>query len=85
MKITKSITKKDENDTKQIKYRRKLNLILPHLYGGELTAKVEDGEEGEGKRCYFNNNNSNNNSSYCLEHNEIQEKSQRIRSGMFVY
>jgi hypothetical protein len=48
IKITKSNTKRDEHNTKQIKYRRKLNLILPYLYGGELTAS----EEGEGKRCY---------------------------------
>jgi hypothetical protein len=27
---------------------------------------VKSGEEGEGKRCYFNNN-INSNSSYCLE------------------
>jgi hypothetical protein len=46
MKITKSNTKKDEHNTKQIKYRRKLNLILPHLYGEELTTLVEGGEEG---------------------------------------
>ena len=38
MKITKSNTKKDEHNIKQIKYRQKLNLILPYLYGGELTA-----------------------------------------------
>jgi hypothetical protein len=47
---------------------------------------MEDGEEGEGKRCYFfnnnNNNNNNNNSSYCLEHNEIQEKAWRIQAEM---
>jgi hypothetical protein len=46
MKITKSNTKKDEQNTKQIKYRRKLNLILPHLYGGELTTSIERVEEG---------------------------------------
>jgi hypothetical protein len=38
MKITKPNIKKDEHNTKQIKYRQKLNLILPHLYGGELTT-----------------------------------------------
>jgi hypothetical protein len=31
MKITKPNTKKDEHNTKQIKYRRKLNLILPPI------------------------------------------------------
>jgi hypothetical protein len=39
MKITKFNTKKkDEYNTKQMKYRQKLNLILLHLYGGELTT-----------------------------------------------
>jgi hypothetical protein len=46
MKITKSNTKKDGHNTKQIKYRRKLNLILPHLHGGELMTCMEGGEEG---------------------------------------
>jgi hypothetical protein len=81
-KNTKSKTKKDENNTKQIKYRRKLNLILPRLYGGELTAQGEGGEEGEEKRYHFNNNNNYYYYyycySYCFEHNEIQEKAQRI-------
>ena len=30
--------KKDKHNTKQIKYGPKLNLVLPYLYGGELTA-----------------------------------------------
>jgi len=38
METIKSITKKDKHNTKQIKYRRKLNLVLPYLYGEELTA-----------------------------------------------
>jgi len=39
METIKSITKKKaEHNTKQIKYRRKLKLVLPYLYGGELTA-----------------------------------------------
>jgi hypothetical protein len=46
VKTTESNTKKDEHNTKQIKYRWKLNLILPHLHGGELTTQVEGGEEG---------------------------------------
>jgi len=45
METIKSTTKKDKHNTKQIKYRRKLNLVLPYLYGGELTAEVEGGEE----------------------------------------
>jgi len=38
METIKSIIKNDKHNTKQIKYRRKLNLVLPYLYGGELTA-----------------------------------------------
>jgi len=38
METIKSITKKYKHNTKQIKYRRKLNLVLPYLHGGELTA-----------------------------------------------
>ena len=38
METINSITKNDKYNTKQIKYRRKLNLVLPYLYGGELTA-----------------------------------------------
>ena len=39
METIKSTTKKkDKHNTKQSKYRRKLNLALPYLYGGELTA-----------------------------------------------
>jgi hypothetical protein len=34
MQNTKSNTKKDDHNTKQIKYRWKLNLILPYLYRG---------------------------------------------------
>ena len=49
METIKSITKKDKHKTKQIKYRRKLNLVLPYLYEGELTAYVEGGEE---VKCY---------------------------------
>jgi len=49
METIKSITKKDKHNTKQMKYRRKLNLVLPYLYGGELTAEVEGGEE---VKCY---------------------------------
>jgi hypothetical protein len=45
MKITNSNTKKDEHNTKQIKYRRKHNLILPHLNEGEIMTYVEGGEE----------------------------------------
>jgi len=30
--------KKDKHNTKQIKYGRKLNLVLPYLYGGQLTV-----------------------------------------------
>jgi len=30
METIKSITKKDKHNTKQIKYRRKLNLVLPY-------------------------------------------------------
>ena len=38
METIKSNHKKDKHNTKQIKYRRKLNLVLPYLYGGELAA-----------------------------------------------
>jgi len=38
METIKFITKEDKHNTTQIKYRRKLNLVLPYLYGGELMA-----------------------------------------------
>ena len=44
-----NLSQKDKHNTKQIKYRRKLKLVLPHLYGGELTAYVEGGED---VKCY---------------------------------
>jgi len=37
METIKSV-KKDKHNTEQIKYRRKLNLVLSYLYEGELTA-----------------------------------------------
>ena len=50
MQTIKSVTKKkDKHNTKQIKYRRKLNLVLLYLYGGDLTAYVKGGEE---VKCY---------------------------------
>lgn len=42
MKIIKSDGNKDtKHNTKLEKFRRKLNLNLPSLYGGELVAEVE--------------------------------------------
>ena len=38
METIKSVTKKDKHNTKQIKYRWKLNLVLLYLYEGELMA-----------------------------------------------
>ena len=38
METIKCITKKDKHNTKQIKYRRKLNLVLLYRYEGELTV-----------------------------------------------
>jgi len=38
METIKSVTKKEKHNSKQIKYRRKLNLVLLYLYEGELTA-----------------------------------------------
>jgi len=33
-----NLSQKDKHNTKQIKYRRKLNLVLPYLYEGELAT-----------------------------------------------